>query len=283
MPDEPQLGYEDGLPFGREVGAWAETKYRLIGLYDALFSTGMKYKWGRRIYIDLYAGAGYSRVRNSTKILCGSPILALKIANPFDKYIFCEESEELLDALRRRVTREAPNANVAFILGDCNSEIDRICSEIPTASTGNTVLTKPLFCRSINLGIKFDTLQELSERLIDFLCLLALYMDANRNESQYVSEQSHRVSEFLGTENWRDAWRKAQSQLVPFPRFLAQQFAERMGTLDYIQPPFYAMKEVRSDEKNLPLYHLALFSRNQRAYDFWDEVLKYSTDQLGLF
>ena len=145
MPDEPQLGYEDGLPFG----AWAETKYRLIGLYDALFSTGMKYKWGRRIYIDLYAGAGYSRVRNSTKILCGSPILALKIANPFDKYIFCEESEELLDALRRRVTREAPNANVAFILGDCNSEIDRICSEIPTASTGNTVLTKPLFCRSI--------------------------------------------------------------------------------------------------------------------------------------
>ena len=196
---------------------------------------------------------------------------------------FCEESEELLDALRRRVTREAPNANVAFILGDCNSEIDRICSEIPTASTGNTVLTKPLFCRSINLGIKFDTLQKLSERLIDFLCLLALYMDANRNESQYVSEQSHRVSEFLGTENWRDAWRKAQSQLVPFPRFLAQQFAERMGTLDYIQPPFYAMKEVRSDEKNLPLYHLALFSRNQRAYDFWDEVLKYSTDQLGLF
>ena len=143
--------------------------------------------------------------------------------------------------------------------------------------------SKPLFCRSINLGIKFDTLQKLSERLIDFLCLLALYMDANRNESQYVSEQSHRVSEFLGTENWRDAWRKAQSQLVPFPRFLAQQFAERMGTLDYIQPPFYAMKEVRSDEKNLPLYHLALFSRNQRAYDFWDEVLKYSTDQLGLF
>ncbi|MGB8031172.1 MAG: hypothetical protein WCF30_16095 [Terracidiphilus sp.] len=39
------------------------------------------------------------------------------------------------------------------------------------------------------------------------------------------------------------------------------------------------MKLVRSDEKNLPLYYLALFSRNQTAYQFWDEVLKYGTDQ----
>jgi hypothetical protein len=43
------------------------------------------------------------------------------------------------------------------------------------------------------------------------------------------------------------------------------------------------MKKVRSDEKNLPLYRLALFSRNPRAYDFWDEVLKYSTSQRTLF
>jgi hypothetical protein len=43
------------------------------------------------------------------------------------------------------------------------------------------------------------------------------------------------------------------------------------------------MKEVRSDEKNLPLYHLALFSRSSRAYDFWNEVLEYSDDQQKLF
>jgi hypothetical protein len=52
-----------------------------------------------------------------------------------------------------------------------------------------------------------------------------------------------------------------------------------MATLDYIPPPFYTMKEVRSHEKNLPLYRLALFSRHERAYKFWDQVLKYSTDQ----
>jgi len=68
---------------------------------------------------------------------------------------------------------------------------------------------------------------------------------------------------------------------VKFTRFLADEFSKSMSALGYIPPPFYTMKEVRSHDKNLSLYRLALFSRNERAYKFWDEVLKYSTDQTG--
>jgi len=39
------------------------------------------------------------------------------------------------------------------------------------------------------------------------------------------------------------------------------------------------MKRGRSDEKNLPLYYIAMFSRRERAHKLWDEVLKYGTDQ----
>lgn len=56
-----------------------------------------------------------------------------------------------------------------------------------------------------------------------------------------------------------------------------------MATLGYITQPLHKMKKVRSDEKNLPLYRLALFSRNPQAYKFWDEVLEYSTTQRNLF
>lgn len=59
---------DDGL-ICPEVGSWAEEKYRLLALYDELFSTGMKYKWDQRVYIDLYAGAGYGRIKGSKKIL----------------------------------------------------------------------------------------------------------------------------------------------------------------------------------------------------------------------
>ncbi len=52
-----------------------------------------------------------------------------------------------------------------------------------------------------------------------------------------------------------------------------------MEKLDYLRQSWDRMKQVRSDEKKLPLYHLALFSRHPLAYKYWDEVLKYSSDQ----
>lgn len=52
-----------------------------------------------------------------------------------------------------------------------------------------------------------------------------------------------------------------------------------MESLGYLKQPLDRMRLVRSDEKNLPLYYIALFSRNPRGYEFWDQVLKYSTDQ----
>lgn len=61
------LSFEDDGLVAPEVGSWAETKYRLLALYDELFSMGMKHKWDQRVYIDLYAGAGYSRVRGTRK------------------------------------------------------------------------------------------------------------------------------------------------------------------------------------------------------------------------
>lgn len=56
-----------------------------------------------------------------------------------------------------------------------------------------------------------------------------------------------------------------------------------MESLGYLPQELHKMKQVRSDEKNLSLYYLALFSRNETAYKFWNDVLKYGTDQPELF
>src|SRR5271156_1655856 len=87
-----------------EVGAWTEDKHRLVSLYATLFSQGMKAKWGKRGYVELYAGAGYSRIRGTGKIIPGSPLRALAAEHPFDKYVFYEEIPRNLDALKTRVT-----------------------------------------------------------------------------------------------------------------------------------------------------------------------------------
>lgn len=278
MPEPESLEIsEDGLDCS-DVGAWTEQKHRYVAIYAMQFSSGMKNKWGTLVYLELYAGAGYSRIRDTGRLILGSPLLALQLKDPFHKYIFCEENTRKIEALKSRVQRFAPTANVAYIPGDCNKQVGQIVSEIPMASTSNTVLCL-CFADPFDIGLKFQTLQKLSSRYVDFIVLLALHSDANRAYKRYVMEDAVKVDEFLGSRTWRDRWKIAEGNGVTFPRFLAQEFDASMQNLGYLHTPLDRMKLVRSDEKNLPLYYLALFSRRQLAHKFWDDALKYGTDQ----
>ena len=268
---------DDGLVCG-EVGRWAESKYRLIALYDELFSTGMKKKWDQRVYIDLYSGAGHSRIRGTETRVKGSAVLALCVRNPFDKYIFCEADNALLDALKLRTKRVAPTANIAFIPGNCDAEIEKICAAIPRASTDNRVLSLCLV-DPFDFGVKFQTIRRLSEFYIDFLVLLAVGMDANRNYDHYVDGNHPKIDEALGNIEWRQRWKTFHGGRKRFREFLASEFALSLKSLGYLGVELHQMKLVRSDEKNLPLYYFALFSRHPLALQLWDDVLRYGTDQ----
>jgi three-Cys-motif partner protein len=159
--------------------------------------------------------------------------------------------------------------------------VDDILAEIPAHSKDHRVLSL-CFVDPYDIGIKFETLRQLSIKYVDFLVLLALYMDAARNHENYVKEEAVKINEFLGSSDWRERWRIAQQRGTQFPRFLAEEFSHSMEGLRYQPQPFYKMRKVMFPDKNWPLYRLALFSRNPVAYKFWDDVLKYSTDQMFL-
>jgi len=272
--------HDDGFYSGDGVGSWSEDKYALVGLYDQLFSEGMKNKWDSRVYIDLYSGPGLVKVRETNRFLWGSPMLALGVKHPFDKYIFCEKNPESLSALKKRVKAHFPSADVEFVAGDCDDEIDSICRLIPKASAANRVLAF-CFVDPYDLSIKFSTVSKLAKHFMDFLFLLALNMDANRNQAYYLKRSNTKIDEFLGDIDWRARW-KVAAETTTFPRFLAEVYAERMESLKYLPVKFETMKQVRSGVKNLPLYHLALFSRHKLAYKYWGQVLRYSTPQLPI-
>jgi len=273
---------EDGL-ICPEVGGWAEEKHRHVSLFATLFSSAMKDKWDKRVYVELYAGAGYSRIRGSSKLIVGSPLLALKVKDRFDRYVFCEEDPEKIAALKFRVKQMAPGVDVAYVSGDCNKCIEEILANIPEGSKNNSVLSL-CFADPFDIGLKFKTLRAIAENgRVDFLVLLALFSDARRAYKRYVMEDAVKVDEFLESKTWRERWRPAEKKGVPFPKFLAEEFAASMETLGYIRTPIHKMKLVRSGEKNLPLYYIAPFSKHPLALKFWDESRKYGTDQKTLF
>ena len=67
-PFNPILPANDDGLFIDEVGEWSESKYKLIGNYCNLFTKTMYSKFERLVYIDLFSGCGYSKIRNSTKM-----------------------------------------------------------------------------------------------------------------------------------------------------------------------------------------------------------------------
>jgi three-Cys-motif partner protein len=134
-----------------------------------------------------------------------------------------------------------------------------------------------------DFGIKFETIRRLSNFFMDFLVLLAVGMDANRNYDHYVDGHSPKLDQALGNTEWRERWKSGGTKRSNFRQFLAAEFSASMESLKYLKQPLDRMKLVRSDEKNLPLYYLALFSRHRTAYELWDEVLKYGTDQRNLW
>jgi three-Cys-motif partner protein len=257
------------------IGRWALDKYSHVALYDELFSTGMKDKWPTRVYVDLCAGSGFSEIEGGKGVYWGSPLLALGVPRPFDRYVFCERDSASMRALRSRVARLFPSIDVRFVEGNCDDRLDEILMQIPT---GRSVLSF-CFADPFDLSIQFSSISKLASRRIDFLFMLALHMDANRNVAHYANPENKKIDEFLGLSNWRVPWKRAKAKGIVFPRFLAEQFSERMATIRYLPMPFHLMKQIRSDGKQ-PLYHLAFFSKHPLALTLWDEVLKYSTDQI---
>ncbi len=271
---------DDGL-ITEPIGSWGEEKYRLLSLYSQMFAASMKNKWQCRVYIDLFAGCGRSRVTETNKIVAGSPVLALNVEPRFDRYIFCERSAEKLSALKARVSRDYSAADVSFQPGDANESVEDILAKIPQHTKEFKVLS---FCFVDPYNLKdlaFATIDRLSSRFIDFLVLIATDMDAARNVSIYELPDNRVVEKFLGLPDWRSGWVAAKGRRESFSFYLMERFSNQMEARDYIRAPIEETKLVRSTEKNLPLYRLAFFSRHKLAKDFWEQARKYSDDQLG--
>lgn len=270
----------DGL-FTPTVREWSLEKYKLVGSYCDIFTNGMKYKWNQLVYVDLFAGAGYAKIKESNKTYLNSALLAMSIPTPFSKYILCEQDEERFEALSTRVKRDFSHLNCELIKSDSNKNVDKVIKALPQFGKGNTRLPF-CFVDPYSLNLNFATIKALGQTLMDFLILQALHMDANRNFDTYLNEENTKIAEYLGINNWRDLFEKdGMIYRKDFVKFLAEQYQEQMGKLGYQKTKH--MHQMRSNEKNLPLYYLSFYSKHPTGEKFFKEVQKRLTSQITMF
>ena len=262
-----------------DIGIWGLQKYKLLGDYCNIFTSGMKNNWEQLIYIDLFAGAGFARIKNDGKILMTSALIAASIPHKFTKYIVSEFDNEKLGALQKRISSFNSDLNIAYVEGDSNKNADVIVDHIP--KEGNAL--RFCFVDPFSLNLEFETIQKIAAvGKVDFLILLALSMDGKRNFHNYVQDESNKIDKFIGNSAWRDPFKKGHLPQKDFIKFLADEYDKNMSKLGYVVNP--ALKyQVKNDEANLPLYYLAFYSKNERGNDFYKKIEKYQSLQLKMF
>lgn len=259
------------------VGTWALQKYRLMGTYCDIFATSMRNKWNI-VYIDLFAGSGYSKIKDTEKIIKSSSLIAMSIKYKFHKYIICEKDSEKFEALKSRVYSEFPDLDTVLINGDANADIDTILSNIPISSEKGTLIF--CFVDPYSLNLDFNTIKTLGSKYkVDFLILLALGMDGNRNFELYLQDENDTIDKFLGSKTWRKEFSLSLDKNKYL--FLSQKYDENMKAIGYEIPR--DKQEIRSTTKNLPLYHLAFYSKHALGNAFWDKIKKYANYSPELF
>lgn len=280
--EELSIIEDDGL-ITPEIGSWGEDKYRLIAFYSSLFAKSMRSKWECLVYIDLFSGAGRSRIRGTRRIVNSSPLRVLGLPDKFDHYIFCEKKPKTCEALKKRIERDFPDTNTYVIDGDANQKVNEILAKMPSFKKSYRVLALCFADPYALNNLRFATIRELATRYMDFLVLIPSGMDAHRFESIYVKPDNHTIDEFLGDFKWREAWKVAQKKGTPFERFMVEALGKAMEALGYLTPGFEDTKLMRSDDKNLLLYRLVLYSRHKIAKEFWSQAKKYSQPQTEMF
>ncbi len=267
----------------KPVGPWAENKYSLMGGYSSIFNQGIKNKFKNRVYIDLFSGAGYAPIKGRNKILKSSPLISLSIPEPFTHYIFCELNRKKLNALKCRVERDYPDKldSIYFVEGDSNKNIGEVVKIIK--KLGQSTISF-CFVDPFSLNLHFSTIGELSKvGKIDFLILLALQMDANRNYIYYSEEENKKIDLFIDRSNWRDPFKNLKVSRNDFIKYLAQVYDENMLQLGYKVKNEGLKPRVDANQYNLALYYLAFYSKNDLGNKFFKEIQKYHLSQQKLF
>jgi three-Cys-motif partner protein len=263
-----------------EIGEWGRQKYLRLWVYANIFTTGMKGRYSRRVYIDLFAGAGKARIRGTGEWQLRSPLLALAVPYPFTDLIFCEESEANVAALTERVRRVGTEANVRILHGKMDDSVDVVRTLIPRG--GSTLAFT--FLDPYDLSLTFESVARLvAGHRMDILVLLAAQMDGQRNIANYLRPESQKIARLLGDGDWRDRWAEASARGENFQRFLVNGFTQAMVRIGYAPPEPSDLHTVRTENGQVPIYHLLFFSRHPKGYDFWRKALKSSVDQGSFF
>lgn len=260
----------DGLLL-RRVGPWAKEKLFYIGRYIDIFNSGMKRKWARRVYLDLFSGPGRVLI-DAKEEADGSALLALGSKVPFTDIFYNDIEPLAIEALNKRSQRQAPTTAIECLSLDCNVAAVEIRKRLPPNSLDLA------FIDPTNWQITFDTITRLTaDRRMDLI--ITFHVGGRKRAATYAPES---LDAFFGTPAWRNAYDKSlRAGQREGGRILLDCYKEQLRRIGYK----WTVDDIRiTNTTHVGLYHLVFASKSARGEDFWKKITDRSAGgQMHLF
>lgn len=254
---------DDELPVN-DVGPWAKTKLKMLTNYvHASSAARKKYQHNSPAYIDVFCGAGRSKIRDTNEFIDGSPIAAFKQSTvagvPFSEVHISDRDAVFADATELRAKNlKAP---VHKYVGDAEQSLKRIVGKLNPYGLHFAFLD-PFSLGNLSFTL-FETLSKL--RYIDILAHVSAF-DMQRNINSYSAAERKELDSFAP--DWRE-------EIGSKPN----QFANRAALIEYWSRKVKALGFKRTEYEPLisapggqRLYWLIFLSRNEFARELWEKI-----------
>lgn len=240
----------------------------------------MKDKWTHRAYLGLYSGAGRAQLEKTGEIVETSAMSAVRIPDPFTKYIFVDKDPRCTDALEKRIKTVDGALDRTILTGDVNTLVPRIKGALPRFNRDHGLLSF-CFVDPFAADLQFETLRALSVYKMDFMILLMLGLDARLNFKHYLEDLNDtRIAALIDDPHWRDDYRRSGDQDVV--RYILRRFDAAMVSLGYRSSDLAESYRVRIPKKGVLLYSLVYYSKNPLGSSFWKAARSGVDPQFGL-
>jgi len=257
---------KDGLP-ARLIAQHSGKKAWVVGRYLDTVGKAMARKWFDVNYAELFCGPGVLLDRHGDEH-AGSPLQAVDIDRPFERYVFSDADPDCTSAVERRLTPPA-NSQVDIFPGDANDgeHLERVASLLdPKALV-------VVYLDPARPNLDFATIRFFVERFehldiiinLPFMNILrALSVGSTEGPARFLNHPSPK--ELLYSDEFK-ASRAIREHFILELRELGLDRIER--------------KEVRTTKA--PLYDVVLASRNDTATDLWRKANRVEHGgQIGL-
>lgn len=209
----------EGIEHKTFGGPWTLIKLDILENYLKAYTTALKNRPFKLVYIDAFAGSGFSQT--TAGVAVGSPLRALNC--PFCNYYFFEKSEQACQKLNEEINNYIndplfkekcsghPDKKIKIANADCNKLLETI-SDI---NWEKNKVRGVIFLDPFAMSLKWESLKHIAETKVFDVWYLFPYMGFNRNVPNNFDKAdfyTKKIVDTLGDINWKDRMYKTSIQ-----------------------------------------------------------------------